>query len=64
MKLCVNCNHYVMDGIPIICDLGYWESIELIKTKAFNPIMFECIEFETDDVSPGFGNDIFFEMIR
>jgi hypothetical protein len=53
-----------MDGIPIICDLGYWESIELIKTKAFNPIMFECIEFETDDVSPGFGNDIFFEMIR
>jgi len=32
------------------------------KTKIFNPIMFECLDFETDSVSPGFGNDVFFDI--
>jgi len=62
MKLCINCNHYTQDGVPIICGMGYWESIEVTKTKTFNPIMFECIDFETDNISPGFGNDAFFDI--
>ncbi len=64
MKLCINCSHYNSDATPITCLKGYWESVELTKTRTFNPIMFECIEFETDNINPGFGNDIFFEIIR
>ena len=63
MKLCVNCNYYIKDGVPIFCGMGHWESIEPTKTKIFNPSMFECIDYETDDISPNFGNDIFFDVV-
>jgi len=64
MKLCIDCNHYTKDGVMTTCSMGYWEPTESIKTKIFNPIMFECLDFDTDNISPGFGNDIFFEILR
>ena len=64
MKLCVNCNYYIVDGVLILCGMNYWHSTEPLKTKTFNPIMFECIDFETDVPTPGFGNDMFFDLIR
>ena len=62
MKLCMDCNHYTRDGVAILCDMGNWDSIELAKTKTFNPIMFECFDFDTDKKSSGFENDMFFDV--
>ena len=64
MKLCVDCNFYIKDGVPMYCGKGYWESVEPSKTRTFNPIMFECIDFESDNICPGFGNDILFGLMQ
>ena len=60
MKLCINCENYNSDGMPIVCSAGHWISTEQVKTKTFNPIMFECFDYESSVASPCFGNDTFF----
>jgi hypothetical protein len=60
VKLCINCNNYDDEGIPVVCKAGHWMSIEQVKTKIYNPAMFECFDYETNEKSPGFGDDTFF----
>ena len=62
MKLCINCENYDSDGIPVVCKMGHWMSIEQIKTKIYNPVMFECFDYTSSQVSPNFGNDTFFDV--
>lgn len=64
MKLCIDCNFYISDGVPLYCGRGKWESVEPSKTRTYNPIMFECIDFESDDVCTCFGNDILFDVMK
>lgn len=68
MRLCCKCKNYIVDGGIIKCRQGYWALTDAQKTKTYNPIMFECLDYEPETPSRGFQDDTIFDthmmMIR
>lgn len=63
MRLCVKCIHYDdSDGI-VKCGCDHWIVNDRIKSKIFNPMMFECIEYEGVEDTPNFGDDHLFDLL-
>ena len=63
MRLCHKCNNYSIIGDSVQCLSGLWISVDIQKTKTYNPIMFECLDYQSDEISSSFGNDTFFDVM-
>jgi hypothetical protein len=61
MKLCSKCIYYSEEP-PVQCDMGKWVSLDAIKPKTFNPMMFECLDYEPRVSSSNFGDDTLFDV--
>ena len=44
--LCSKCRNYLIEGNDTWCRHDIWPNTTLSKSRLFNALMFECIEFE------------------
>jgi len=44
--LCNKCRNYLVDGNDTFCSQDIWPRTNLLKSKIFNALMFECIDYE------------------
>ena len=62
MRLCINCVSYQQNQDTSECLEGYWTSNDKIKSKVFNPMMFECLDYEGIEDSSNFKDDHIFDL--
>lgn len=62
MRLCVNCVHYDDSSDITRCKKDYWIVSDVTKSKIFNPMMYECLEYEGINGQPNFGDDHLFDL--
>lgn len=62
MRLCINCENYT-GGTITKCEKDHWIASDPVKTKIFNPMMFECFDYDAKDDKPNFGNDHLFDLV-
>lgn len=44
--LCNKCSCFVITTNKVTCKEGYFKNIPINKAKLFNPMLFECIDYE------------------
>ena len=44
--LCKTCDYYVIDGNKSYCEHDHWTNVMVEQSKLFNPLMFECLDYE------------------
>lgn len=44
--LCIGCNNYSTEGNDAFCGEQMWSKANVSKSKIYNALMFECIEYE------------------
>ena len=47
IPICEKCVYYVIDKRKAYCEEDMWPDTDIIKTKLYNPIMFDCLCFES-----------------
>lgn len=62
MRLCTNCTKYKSDDKTARCESYYWGSTDKTKSKIFNPMMFECIDYDGIDNKSNFEDDHLFDL--
>ena len=62
MRLCANCKFYEQSRPITKCLQGHWVIADKTKPKIFNPMMFECMEYEGSHVKPKFEDDHVFDL--
>lgn len=63
MSLCFNCENFLEGSDSVKCFKGHWVSSDITRARTYNPIMFECIDFESVSCSDRFGGDTFFDVM-
>jgi len=62
MRLCVNCCNYKQDGNIVECSKDYWIVGDPIKSKIFNPMMYECLDYDSIAPRSHFRDDHVFDL--
>jgi len=62
MRLCINCVNYDDSSAITKCLEDYWVVSDKVKSKIFNPMMFECFDYEGTDDSNNFEDDHLFDL--
>lgn len=62
MRLCVNCKYYQKDDNIISCGKNHWIVTEEHKARSFNPMIFECFDYEGTNKSSNFEDDHLFDV--
>ena len=45
--ICEACVYYVINKRKSYCEEDMWPETDIIKTKLYNPILFDCFNFES-----------------
>lgn len=62
MRLCTNCTEYCETNNTTDCDKGYWISTDKSKSRTYNPIIFDCLEYDGIGEQSNFDNDHVFDL--
>lgn len=62
MRLCINCIHYDDANGVTKCKQGCWIASDKTKSKIYNPMMFECLEYEGIEDGNNFDDDHLFDL--
>lgn len=62
MRLCVNCINFSVEQDGDACLEDYWTTNDHTKAKIYNPMMFECLSYESSKDSPAFADDHIFDL--
>lgn len=61
MRLCIKCKYYQSDNTTR-CTKTHWNVNDSIRAKIYNPMMFECFDYEGSKDQHNFSDDHLFDL--
>lgn len=62
MRLCIDCKYYEEISSIARCRRYHWISNNEQKPKIYNPMMFECLDYDPKEPKPNFEDDHLFDV--